>query len=168
MLKRDGVICGPLVCQVRKGKVLGGKGGGAGGLVVTLTTCGLKGMEKLFIESVRIDKSAHAGANPQPQPARSQDNGNCKLILPHLNRLCEAFKRSQVSPPASSCSQDQQPTRTSPIPSQRRLTQQPPINGVKSSPCVNTTLARVLRSSASSTCLRRTRPRSRTPLFALR
>ena len=62
MLKRDGVICGPLVCQVRKGKVFGGKGGGAGGLVVTLTTCGLKGMEKLFIESVRIDKSAHAGA----------------------------------------------------------------------------------------------------------
>ena len=64
-----------------------------------------------------------AGANPQPQPAGSQDHGNGKLVLPQLNRLHEAFKRSQVSPPASSSSQDQ-PTRPRPIPSQRRLTQQ--------------------------------------------
>jgi len=65
----------------------------------------------------------HAGANPQPQPAGSQDNGHGKLVLPQLNRLHEAFKRSQVSPPASSSSQDQ-PTRPRPIPSQRRVTQQ--------------------------------------------
>ena len=35
-------------------------------------------------------RSLHAG---------SQDNGNGKLILPQLNRLHEAFKRSQVFPP---------------------------------------------------------------------
>jgi hypothetical protein len=68
--------------------------------------------------------AANAGANPQPQPAGAQDNGIRKLVLPQLNRLHEAFKRSQVSPPAPSSSQDQQPTRPSPIPSQRRLTQQ--------------------------------------------
>ena len=62
------------------------------------------------------------GANPQPQSAGSQDNGHGKLVLPQLNRLHEAFKRSQVPPPASS-SQDQ-PTRPWPIPSQRSLTQQ--------------------------------------------
>ena len=45
------------------------------------------------------------------------------LVLPRLNRLHEAFKRSQVSPPASSSSQDQ-PIRPRPIPSQRSLTQQ--------------------------------------------
>jgi hypothetical protein len=67
----------------------------------------------------------NAGANPQPQPAGSQDTGHGKLVLPQLNRLHEAFKRSQVSHPASSSSQDQKPTRRpSPIPSQRRLTQQ--------------------------------------------
>ena len=51
--------------------------------------------------------AANAGANPQPQPTASQDNGNDKLVLPQLNRLHEAFKRSQVSPPALSSSQDQ-------------------------------------------------------------
>jgi len=67
----------------------------------------------------------NAGANPQPQPAGSQDNCHGKLVLPQLNRLHEAFKRNQVSRPASSRSQDQQPTRgPNPIPSQRRLTQQ--------------------------------------------
>ena len=66
--------------------------------------------------------AANAGANPQPQPAGSQDNGHGKLVLPQLNRLREAFKRSQVCPPAYS-SQDQ-PTRPRPTPSQRRLTQQ--------------------------------------------
>jgi hypothetical protein len=61
----------------------------------------------------------------QPQPAGSQDNGHGKLVLPQFNRLHEAFKRSQVSHPASSSSQDQQSTRRpSPILSQRRLTQQ--------------------------------------------
>ena len=67
--------------------------------------------------------AAHAGAHAQHQPVGSQDNGNGKLVLPQLNRLHEAFKRSQVSPPASSSSQDQ-PTRPRPIPSQRRVTQQ--------------------------------------------
>jgi hypothetical protein len=43
-----------------------------------------------------------------------------------------------------------------------------PSNGPNSRPCVSTTLARVLSSSASSTCLRSTRPLSRNPLFALR
>jgi hypothetical protein len=67
--------------------------------------------------------AANAGANPQPQTAGSQDNGN--LVLPQLSRLHEAFKGSQVSPPGVfQLSQDQQPTRPSPIPSQRRLTQQ--------------------------------------------
>ena len=67
--------------------------------------------------------AANAGANPQPQPTASQDNGNGKL-LPQLNRLHEAFKRSQVSPPALNSSQDQQPARPSAFPSQRRLTLQ--------------------------------------------
>jgi hypothetical protein len=58
-----------------------------------------------------VGSAANAGANPQPQPAGSQDNGNGKLVIPQLNRLHEEFKRSQVSQP-------------SPIPSQRRLTQQ--------------------------------------------
>ena len=60
--------------------------------------------------------AANAGANPQPQHAGSQDNGNGKPVLPQLNRLHEAFRRCQVSHPASSSSQDQQPTRPSPIP----------------------------------------------------
>ena len=58
--------------------------------------------------------ASNAGANLQPQHAGSQDNGNGKLVLPQRNRLHEAFKRSQVSHPASSSSQDQQPTRPSP------------------------------------------------------
>jgi hypothetical protein len=53
------------------------------------------------------------------------DYGHGKLVFPQLNRLHEAFKRSQVSHPAASSSQDQLPTRRpSPIPSQRRITQQ--------------------------------------------
>ena len=43
-----------------------------------------------------------------------------------------------------------------------------PSTGPNSRPCVSTTLARVLRRSASSTRLRSIRPRSRHPLFALR
>jgi hypothetical protein len=43
------------------------------------------------------------------------NNGNGKLVLPQLNLLHEAFKRSQVSHPASYSSQDQQPTLPSPI-----------------------------------------------------
>jgi hypothetical protein len=38
--------------------------------------------------------AANAGANPQPQPAGSQDNCHGKLVLPQLNLLHEAFKRS--------------------------------------------------------------------------
>jgi hypothetical protein len=64
-------------------------------------------------------------SNPQHQPAGPQDNCHGKLVLPQLNNLHEALKRSQVSHPASSSSQDQLPTRwPSPIPSQLRITQQ--------------------------------------------
>jgi hypothetical protein len=91
-----------------------------------------------------------AGDNPQPQPAGSQDNGNGKLVLQQLNRLHEAFKRSQISP-ASSSSQDQ-PTLPRPIPSQRRLTQQltKEWNGPSTRPSASPTQTRVLRNSASS------------------
>jgi hypothetical protein len=51
--------------------------------------------------------AANADAHPQSH-AGSQDNGNGKLLLPQLDRLHLAFKRSQVSPSASSSSQDQQ------------------------------------------------------------
>jgi len=68
--------------------------------------------------------AANAGANPQPQHAASQENGNGKRLLPQLNRLHEAFKRSQVPPPASSSSQDQPPNQPTPIPTQRCVTQQ--------------------------------------------
>ena len=68
--------------------------------------------------------AANAGAPPPPPPPRSQDTGSGTLVLPQLNRLHEAYKRRQVAPPASSRSQDQQPTASGPIPSQRRLTQQ--------------------------------------------
>jgi hypothetical protein len=43
-----------------------------------------------------------------------------------------------------------------------------PRNGPSSGPCAGITLACVLSSSASSTCLRSTRPRSRNPLSALK
>jgi hypothetical protein len=61
---------------------------------------------------------------PAASARRLQENGKSKLVLPQLNDLHETVKRSQISHPASSSSQDQQPTRPSPIPSQRRLTQQ--------------------------------------------
>jgi hypothetical protein len=77
-----------------------------------------------MVELRRRQRCCHEGAKQQPQPAGSQDNGNGKLLLPQLSRLHEAFNRSQVSHPASSSSQDQQPTRPSPIPSQRRLSTQ--------------------------------------------
>jgi hypothetical protein len=69
--------------------------------------------------------AANAGAHPQPH-AGSQDNGNGKLLLPQLDRLHLAFKRSQVSPSASSSSQDQQSQHLpkSVIPTQRRVTEQ--------------------------------------------
>ncbi len=69
--------------------------------------------------------AANAGAHPQP-PAGSQDNSNGNLLLPQLDRLHLAFKRRQVSPSASSSSQDQQvhqPTK-SVIPTQKRVTEQ--------------------------------------------
>jgi hypothetical protein len=69
--------------------------------------------------------AANAGAHPQPH-AGSQDNGNGKLLLTQLDRLHLAFKRSQVSPSASSSSQDQQSQHPpkSVIPTQRRVTEQ--------------------------------------------
>jgi hypothetical protein len=69
--------------------------------------------------------AANAGAQPQPH-AGSQDNGNGKLLLPQLDRLHLAFKRSQVSPSSSSTSQDQQSHHLpkSVIPTQRRVTEQ--------------------------------------------
>jgi hypothetical protein len=69
--------------------------------------------------------AAHAGAHPQTH-AGSQDNGNGKLLLPQFDRLHLAFKRSQVSPSASSSTQDQlsQHLPKSDIPTQRRVTEQ--------------------------------------------
>jgi len=69
------------------------------------------------------DAAANAGAHPQP-PAGSQDNSNGKLLLPHLDRLHLAFKQRQVSPSASSSSQDQQAQQPpkSVIPTQKRVT----------------------------------------------
>jgi hypothetical protein len=69
--------------------------------------------------------AAKAGAHPQPH-AGSKDNGNGKLLLPQLNRLHLAIKRSQVSPSASSSSQDQQAQQPpkSVIPTHRRVTEQ--------------------------------------------
>ena len=69
--------------------------------------------------------AANAGAHPQP-PAGSQDNSNGKLLLPQLDRLHLAFKRSQVSPSVSSNSQDHQAQHLpkSVIPTQRRVTEQ--------------------------------------------
>jgi hypothetical protein len=69
--------------------------------------------------------AANAGALPPQQSAHSQDTGSGTLVLPQLNSLHEAYKQRQVAPPSSSSSQDQQPTASGPIPSQRRLTQQP-------------------------------------------
>ena len=62
---------------------------------------------QLLPQSAGGNASFNAGVRPQP-PAGSQDNSNVKLLLPQLNRLHEAFKRRQVSPSASSISQDQQ------------------------------------------------------------
>jgi hypothetical protein len=69
--------------------------------------------------------AANADAHPQPH-AGSQDNGNGKLLLPQLDRLHLAFKRSRVSPSTSSSSQDQQSQHLpkSVIPTQRRVTEQ--------------------------------------------
>jgi hypothetical protein len=69
--------------------------------------------------------AANAGAHPQPH-AGSQDNCNGKFLLPQLDRLHLAFKRSQVSPSLSSTSQDQQSQHLpkSVIPTQRRVTEQ--------------------------------------------
>ena len=68
--------------------------------------------------------AANAGAPPPPPPARAQDVSSGTLVLPQLNRLHEAYKRRQDALPASSTSQDLQPTASGPIPSQLRLTQQ--------------------------------------------
>ncbi len=68
--------------------------------------------------------AANAGAPPPPQSALAQDASSGTLVLPQLNRLHEAYKRRQDALPASSTSQDLQPTASGPIPSQLRLTQQ--------------------------------------------
>jgi hypothetical protein len=69
--------------------------------------------------------AANAGAHPQPHTG-SQDNSNCKLLLPQLNHLHLAFKQSQVSPSESSSSQGQQPQQPpkSVIPTQCCVTEQ--------------------------------------------
>ena len=68
--------------------------------------------------------AANTDVNPQSQHAGSQDNNNGKLLLPQLNCFQEAFKRSQVAPPVSSSSQDQQQNLPTPISTQHSLTQQ--------------------------------------------
>jgi len=104
----------------------------------------------------RRQRCCNAGANPQPQLAGSLDNCHGKLVLAqaaallptqaHTRSLTQAprttaaasssyrnstaficaFKRSQVSPSASSSSQDQQAQQPSKsvIPTQRRVTEQ--------------------------------------------
>ena len=67
--------------------------------------------------------AAGAGAAQQPQSAGPQDHGDGQLLLPQLNRLHEAYKRSPVASSASSSSQDQQPPKPT-IPTQKRVTQQ--------------------------------------------
>jgi hypothetical protein len=69
--------------------------------------------------------AANAGAHQQPH-AGPHDNSNGKLILPQLNRLHLALKRSPVSPSASSSSQDQQDQQPPKpiIPSQLCVTEQ--------------------------------------------
>ena len=113
--------------------------------------------------------AANAGAHPQP-PAGSQDTINGKLLLPQLDRLHLAFKRSQVSSSASSSSQDQQSQHfpKSVIPTQRRVTRNSsPRIGRPSRSCVSAT-ARASRNNTSFTSLRSTRPQSRTPPCAWR
>jgi hypothetical protein len=68
--------------------------------------------------------AANAGALPPPLPERSQDTGSVTLVLPQLNHLHEAYEWRQVAPPVSSSFQDQQPTVSGPILTQRGLTQQ--------------------------------------------
>ena len=63
------------------------------------------------------------GAHPQPRHAGSQDSGNGKLVLPQLNRLHRHSSGARF-PPRRLQAQDQQPNRPTPIPTQRRLTQQ--------------------------------------------
>ena len=68
--------------------------------------------------------AANVGTPPPLPPTPSQDTFSVTLVLPQLNSLHESYKRRQVAPPASSSSQDQQPTTSGPIQSQPRLTQQ--------------------------------------------
>ena len=55
----------------------------------------------------------HQPPLPQPQKAGSQDNGNGKLVLPQVNRLHEAFKRSQIPSWCRQALKTSSPTRTS-------------------------------------------------------
>jgi len=116
--------------------------------------------------------AANAGAHPQPH-AGSQDNCNGKVLLPQLDRLHLAFKRSQVSPSASSSSQALRTSSPSisrspsSLPSAVSRSSSPRI-GRPSRSYVSATPARASRNSASFTSLRSTRPPSRTPPCAWR
>jgi hypothetical protein len=111
--------------------------------------------------------SANAGTPPPPQPVLSQDTGSGTLVLPQLNRLHEAYKLRQVAPPESSNSQDQQPPLFGPIQSQRHLTQQLTAHWPQFK-ILRQRYAGTRRSSASCTCLRSTKQRSRILLLVWR
>ena len=67
-------------------------------------------------------RSRQRGRTPAAS-RRLQDHSNGKLLLPQLDRLHLAFKRRQVSPSASSSSQDQQDQQRGPRESRGRLRQ---------------------------------------------
>ena len=71
-------------------------------------------------ECCRFPPGGKPSASARRLPGQRQRQNRPPATQPHH----EAFKQSQVSPPVSSSSQDQQPTRPRPIPSQRRHTQQ--------------------------------------------
>ena len=110
--------------------------------------------------SPNVRSLSHSPSSPPPSFTQ--------YVLPQLNLLHEVFKRSQVSPPAFSSSQGQQPTRPAPFRRNAVSRCSSPSNGLNSGLAVSTTRARVLRSSASSTCLRSTRPLPPESLLALR
>jgi hypothetical protein len=80
--------------------------------------------KSLFKVRVKIDQNLNVLINEKwlingkwlNLSTQAPRNGNGKLVLPQLNRLHEAFKRSQIPSSVSSSSQDQQPNRPTPIP----------------------------------------------------
>jgi hypothetical protein len=98
--------------------------------------------------------AANSVATPEPQHAGSQDNGNGKLVLPQLNHLQAAFKRSQVSPLCLPALRTISPLGPAPFCRNAVSRSSSPSNNPNSRPYVNTTLARVVRSSARSKSLR--------------